>query len=238
MNLCPYTHGIGVARRAKPRTLERKVAMKLKQKPDEKVWLEFSEREKLSDAQIEQFTTYYNLLQEWNELSNLTAITSLSGILHQHFSDSLALRNFKDLATVTTMVDVGAGAGFPALPLKIMFPHLKVILIEVTQKKQRFLQEVVNKLGLENVEICPLDWRTFLRTTEGDADLFVTRAALDEVELSRLFRATCPYRNADLVYWASKEWECEPIVAEFLQSEHPYKNYRKDRKLAFFKAQK
>lgn len=209
--------------------------MKLRQKPEEKIWLEFQEREKLTDHQVEQFKAYNSMLQEWNEVCNLTAITSLSGIVNQHFSDSLAVRQFVDLSKVTAVADVGAGAGFPALPLKILYPNLSIVLIEVTQKRQRFLQEVINQLGLTDVAICPLDWRTFLRTTEGEIDLFVTRAALDEVELSRLFRSTSPYRTAELAYWASNEWECNPKVTEYLSRVELYKNNRKDRKLAFFK---
>ena len=207
----------------------------LKQKPDEKVWQNFQEREKLTDQQVQQFQTYFTLLQEWNEICNLTAITTLSGSVNQHFSDSLALRQFMDLSQIKTMADVGAGAGFPALPLKILYPDMYVVLIEVTQKKQRFLQEVINQLGLTNIEISPLDWRTFLRTTEGEIDLFVTRAALDEVELARMFRGNCPYRTSELVYWASNDWECDSKVVEYLKVLHPYKNNRKDRKLALFK---
>ena len=97
------------------------------------------------------------------------------------------------------------------------------------------MQEVINQLGLTNIEISPLDWRTFLRTTEGEIDLFVTRAALDEVELARMFRGNCPYRTSELVYWASNDWECDSKVVEYLKVLHPYKNNRKDRKLALFK---
>ena len=70
-----------------------------------------------------------------------------------------------DLNKVKVIVDVGSGAGFPGIPLKILFPHLGIILIEVNKKKQRFLQTVIRILELKDIEVCGLDWRTFLRKT-------------------------------------------------------------------------
>lgn len=208
---------------------------KLREKPEERVWSDFQAAENLTDAQLHQFQQYSDLLFEWNEKHNLTAINNLSGVVNQHFTDSLSLRKFFDLNTVSVVADVGPGAGFPLLPLKIMFPHLKIILIEVTHKKQLFLQEVVDVLGLTDVEIAPLDWRTFVRTTEGTIDLFVSRAALDEVELARMFRTNSVYRNATMVYWASNLWECNPKVAQYISEVHNYTVKYKERKLVFFR---
>ena len=148
------------------------------------------------------------------------------------------MQNFIDLKTVTTICDIGSGPGFPGLPLKILFPHLKVILLEVTKKKQQFLSEVVALLGLENVEICDLDWRTFVRTTSFDIDLFVTRAALNETELTRAFRATCPYNKSTIVYWVSEEWEVIPKFADLVTKIETYKLGKKTRRLAFLEAKK
>jgi 16S rRNA (guanine(527)-N(7))-methyltransferase RsmG len=206
--------------------------MKIKQKPVDKVWADFQEELTLTDEQIHQFQAYASILLQRNEEFNLTAIRDLSGVLRQHFQDSLALREFVDLKSISTICDVGAGAGFPALPLKILFPHLKVILIEVTKKKQKFLSEVIAILGIENVEICDLDWRTFLRTTAFDVDLFVTRAALDDLELSRAFRASCPYNKKSIVYWISEEWESHPKVVDLVKNIYHYKLGKKNRRLA------
>jgi 16S rRNA (guanine(527)-N(7))-methyltransferase RsmG len=209
-------------------------AMKMKEKPEEKVWQEFQTKSGVTDQQLAQFQKYAHLLLEWNEKHNLTAIDNLGGVVNQHFLDSLALRKFQDLEAITTLADVGPGAGFPALPLKILYPHLKIILIEVTYKKQVFLQEVVDLLELDNVEIAPLDWRTFLRTTEGEIDLFVSRAALDEMELTRMFRSTSAYKTKTMVYWASNTWECAEKVKEYLKKEETYEIKNKVRKLVFF----
>jgi len=133
------------------------------------------------------------------------------------------------------VADVGSGAGFPGIPLKIIFPHLGVVLIEVTKKKQKFLQTVINELGLEGIEVCDLDWRTFLRKTESPIEYFLTRASLDPLELSRMFKPACPYKNAGLVYWASEEWEAAPRLKEFVKKEYEYVIKRKKRKLVLLK---
>jgi 16S rRNA G527 N7-methylase RsmG len=135
------------------------------------------------------------------------------------------------------LADVGTGAGFPGLALKIMYPQLPVLLIEVVQKKIEFLQAVIAACGLEGVEISGLDWRNFLRYPDYEIDLFVSRAALPTDELIRLFRPSCSYKNAQLVYWASKNWQ--PGSKEetaLMTQEFAYTVGGKSRKLVFFKA--
>jgi 16S rRNA (guanine527-N7)-methyltransferase len=212
--------------------------MKLRQKPPEKVWAEFQETVKPTKVQLAQFQEYASYLMECNQLFNITAINELSGVVRQHFLDSLALADFLDLSQVKTIADIGTGGGFPALPLKIMYPHLKIVLIEVTKKKQEFLADVVRILKLTDVTICGLDWRTFLRNFEEDIDVFVTRAAIDDLELSRMFRPACPYNKATLVYWASKDWEPHPKVAPLISRIESYKLANKDRRLVFMHLQK
>ena len=206
----------------------------IKEKPAEQVWANFKEVLNLTDEQLEQFKKYEELLGESNKNINLTAIKSLSGVVRQHFQDSVALQDFVDLKEIKTIADVGSGAGFPAIPLKILYPNLNVILIEVTKKKQEFLKELVEVLELENVEICDLDWRTFLRTTEANVDLFLTRAALNDLELCRVFKPSCFYKNSKLIYWVSDEWTVNPKVEKYLKELKPYVLGRKARKLAFF----
>ncbi len=208
--------------------------MTSRQKPADKIWKDFTDSEQLTKDQQEQFEQYANLLQEWNKEMNLTAITDLSGIVRQHFQDSLALRAVHDLTAITSMADIGAGAGFPALPLKIIYPELKLFLIEVTKKKQRFLTEVIERLGLENVEIIDLDWRTFLRTAEFEVDLFVTRAALADLELIRMFKPACRYKESMLIYWASAEWEPHKKAVPFIKKEIAYRLGKKDRRFILF----
>ena len=101
--------------------------------------------------QIEQFFDYMNLLIEWNEKINLTAITDPEEIILKHFIDSITI--LKELEDNSKVVDVGTGAGFPGIPLSIMNPSLKITLVDSLNKRLIFLQEVVDKLNLKNVEI-------------------------------------------------------------------------------------
>ena len=107
---------------------------------------------KLSNSQIVAFEKYAQLLLEWNEKFNLTAITKNDEIEEKHFVDSLKLLNYFDLHN-KTLLDVGTGAGFPGVALAIAVPDLHVTLLESNGKKISFLNEVVRTLELENVDI-------------------------------------------------------------------------------------
>jgi len=204
---------------------------KIREKSPDKIWADFKAEAKLTDAQLEKFQKYEAILSEWNKLMNLTSISGTSETVHRHFVDSLILGQFLDLSTVKILVDVGSGAGFPGIPLKIMFPHLGLILIEVTKKKQRFLRMIISELELENIEVCDLDWRTFLRKTESEVDYFLARASIDPVELSRLFKPGSVYKHAQLVYWATADWQPEASISHLVKEEFAYKIKRKERKL-------
>ena len=106
---------------------------------------------RFSVEQIEQFFEYMNLLIEWNEKMNLTAITDPEEIILKHFIDSITI--LKEIEDNSKVVDVGTGAGFPGIPLSIMNPTLKITLVDSLNKRLIFLQEVVNKLNLKNIEI-------------------------------------------------------------------------------------
>ena len=136
-----------------------------------------------------------------------------------------------DLSAITTICDVGTGAGFPGIPLAIKYPQLRVILLEVSHKKIDFLDLVINKLELDNVEIYPHDWRTFLRTTDDSVNLFCARASLQPEELIRLFKPGCSYKDATLVYWAASDWLPVGKEESFIKKEVPYSVGNKKRKL-------
>lgn len=123
----------------------------------------------LSAKQIEQFLRYYELLIDWNKRINLTAITVYQDVLKKHFIDSLSLTKVCDLRQKCHMIDVGTGAGFPGLALKIAFPEIHVTLLDSLHKRIQFLDTVIEELKLENVQ-----------TVHGRAEDFAKQGKLRE----------------------------------------------------------
>lgn len=106
----------------------------------------------LDAHQLKQFMEYYELLIEWNSFMNLTAITEFDDVMKKHFIDSLTILKACDLQENLSVIDVGTGAGFPGLPMKIAFPQLKVTLLDSLNKRVKFLNEVISRLGLTEIE--------------------------------------------------------------------------------------
>lgn len=150
----------------------------------------------LNETQLQQFERYYELLVEWNKVMNLTAITEYEEVYEKHFLDSLAIVKVEDINKVESIIDIGTGAGFPGIPLKIAFPHLKVVLLDSLNKRINFLNTVIEELGLENVETLHGRAEDYAKKAEyrEQADLCVSRAVAN---LSTLSEYCLPYVKVD-----------------------------------------
>jgi len=148
----------------------------------------------LSDKQVEQFEKYFELLVEWNKVMNLTAITEKSEVIIKHFVDSLSICLFDELdfankvnrQNIVRVLDVGTGAGFPGIPLKIVFPSLKVTLLDSLNKRVNFLNTVIDELGLDNIEAIHGRAEDYAKKSEyrEQFDLVVSRAVSNLATLS------------------------------------------------------
>ena len=107
----------------------------------------------LNARQLEQFAVYFRELTDWNERMNLTAITEREEVYFKHFYDSLTLSFAVPFSAVHTMADIGSGAGFPGIPLKIVFPHISLTIIDSLQKRIQFLKHLTDALGLDGVRL-------------------------------------------------------------------------------------
>ncbi|MDQ0201020.1 16S rRNA (guanine(527)-N(7))-methyltransferase RsmG [Neobacillus ginsengisoli] len=105
----------------------------------------------LTEHQLEQFATYFKTLVEWNEKMNLTAITDQADVYLKHFYDSITASFYFDFTKPFHLCDVGAGAGFPSIPLKIVYPHITVTIVDSLNKRISFLNHLADELKLENV---------------------------------------------------------------------------------------
>lgn len=106
----------------------------------------------LTEEQLNKLDQFYNLLIEWNEKINLTRITTKEDVYLKHFYDSLTLAKVIDLSTKETLCDVGTGAGFPGIVLKIVYPNLKITLVDALQKRVNYLNVIIKDLQLENIQ--------------------------------------------------------------------------------------
>lgn len=105
----------------------------------------------LTDTQKQSFLTYYQLLIEWNSFMNLTAITDFEEVCMKHFADSLSLCHAIDCTKPMKVIDIGTGAGFPGIPLKIMYPDMDIVLLDSLGKRVKFLNEVISTLHLDKI---------------------------------------------------------------------------------------
>jgi len=151
----------------------------------------------LNKNQEQQLEKFYNLLINWNKKINLTRITTKEDVYLKHFFDSLTLIKVINLNNIKTVCDVGTGAGFPGVILKIVFPKLKVTLIDSLQKRINYLNEVINELQLDNIEAIHIRGEEY----KGQYDLVTSRAVAN---IETLVKYTMHLVSRDGIFVAMK----------------------------------
>ncbi|WEK54241.1 MAG: 16S rRNA (guanine(527)-N(7))-methyltransferase RsmG [Candidatus Cohnella colombiensis] len=170
----------------------------------------------LSARQLEQFNLYFKLLVEWNEKMNLTGITERAAVYEKHFYDSMTLARAVDLREKTSLVDIGSGAGFPSIPIAIVYPHLKVTIIDSLAKRIRFLEEVTGQLGLSQVSCLHSRAEDAARLTE-HRDQYDVATARAVARLAALNELCLPFVRTNGLFIAMKGSD---IKEELIESEY------------------
>lgn len=155
----------------------------------------------LNDIQKEQLKTYYEYLIEYNSHTNVTSITEKEDVYLKHFYDSITLSLSRNFNEINNMLDIGCGAGFPGLVLKIVFPHLNLTLLDSNNKKTTFCKNLNDKLKLENVTIINKRAEEYIKDKREYFDLVTARAVKD---LSILNELAIPYVKVNGLFIAMK----------------------------------
>ena len=140
----------------------------------------------ITDKQLNQLERFYQLLIEWNEKINLTSITKKEEVYLKHFYDSLTLVKAVDLTQKLTLCDVGSGAGFPGIVLKIVFPNLNITLVDSLNKRVKYLNEIIKELDLNNIEAIHMRMEDFSKTNEEKYDIITARAVANTKILTEI----------------------------------------------------
>ena len=155
----------------------------------------------LTNNQLEQLEKYYEMLVEYNKVMNLTGITDHDQVFLKHFYDSLTLSKIIDLTQEETLCDIGTGAGFPGLVIKICFPNLKVVLLDSLNKRTKFLSNVINELKLDNIEVVHTRAEEYALKNRNKFDVTTARAV---AHLSTLLEYSIPMTKQNKYFIALK----------------------------------
>lgn len=166
-----------------------------------------------SDLQKRQFYTFYNMLIDKNKVMNLTGITEFTEVVEKHFLDSIYLNRVTDLDQPVKIIDLGTGAGFPGIPLKIAFPEIEITLVDSLNKRIHFIEEVIEELGLTSIYAVHARAEELARNLEyrEKFDLCVSRAVAN---LSTLEEYCLPFVHIGGKFISYKSGEIEEEVQE------------------------
>lgn len=167
----------------------------------------------VNKEQLDKLSIYASFLMEYNSHTNLTAIKTIEEIYLKHFYDSLTLTKVIDLNTCDNLLDIGSGAGFPGMVLKIFYPNLKVTLLDSNNKKTTFLKELVKKINVDNVEVINIRVETLAKERLNYYDVVTARAVTNMTILTEL---AMPLVKKDKFFIALKGSNKEEItLAEY-----------------------
>ena len=164
----------------------------------------------LSNSQFDQLDKYYHLLIEWNEKINLTRITEEKDVYLKHFYDSLTLSKVVDLKENLKLCDIGTGAGFPGIVLKIVFPNLRIVLVDSLLKRINFLNTVIQELGLSDIEAVHTRAEDYVKFHKNEFDIVTSRAVS---RLNNLIEYSTPLLKKN-GYFIPMKANCEDEIKE------------------------
>lgn len=167
----------------------------------------------LSGMQLNQFDKFYDLLVEWNKVMNLTGITEYQDVVEKHFLDSLSIVKIIDMNQIEYAIDIGTGAGFPGIPLKIAFPDINIVLLDSLNKRIKFLDHIIEELKLDGIRTIHGRAEDYAREAgyREKFDLCVSRAVANLTSLSEY---CLPYVRVGGRFVSYKSGDIEQEISE------------------------